>query len=744
MNTKLKNFIIESLIFIIGIFGFIQVAKAVSPTQTALGGTGTSSTPALFQLLEGTGVGPQYSYRPTSSPTVVPCINWRTSTFGSWASACLEDITSSVTPFQDLLVNGNFQTWNATNSIPVAWDYIVTGFGGSVTDGGVVQNKNTTDCNDASSCVQQVITGSSNGVPTVAILSQTIAYDPTKLYGGNFEIKRPNNDQANFNLSCASVTNFDLNTLFAGSQPAYAAYWDFTNHVTSSNFDSYYPNGFNCSTDPSTNWQTVSVPFEITGDFVSSSINFYIANSKGDPVGGTETVLTDNAHFGIATSTVTTGTKQFVFDVPNSQFPYRFKTAQANFDQGVSSTGYIFASSTNNTGKLLQIVDSIGHISPVATSSIFTDLWNTDGTNIWRLTGNVGIGTSTLAYKLSVVGATRIYNNLNVDGDILGNNFGDLGIFQNTNSSTGSGIILGSTDLDNYINPSGKYRILTGNYPAFYLDGASGKVGIGTITPTTILHVVGNFTNGASDNVVSSTYGAILSGESSQVTGPDAAVLSGFNNLASGPDSLAQGDLSQATAQNAIAMGFIARATAQFATAIGTEVRATATSSMAFGSNIRVNAKNSIGIGLSDTTIFNANQANTFTVIGGNVGFGTSTPDRALVVDGEFKSTATSTASCFTTDGVNCVGARSYITTTTASIGGGLITAASCTTPVTSTLIGAVVGSGANCVPADGSLQEAGTICQSSVVTTNVVSTQVCAIAAVTPTAKTYKVTIFP
>lgn len=79
---------------------------------------------------------------------------------------------------------------------------------------------------------------------------------------------------------------------------------------------------------------------------------------------------------------------------------------------------------------------------------------------------------------------------------------------------------------------------------------------------------------------------------------------------------------------------------------------------------------------------------------------------------------------------------------TTSSIGGSLLTAGTCANGTT-TVTGAVVGHTVGVSASDGTLPNALATLSASVTATNTVTVQVCAIAAVTPTSKTYNVTTY-
>lgn len=81
---------------------------------------------------------------------------------------------------------------------------------------------------------------------------------------------------------------------------------------------------------------------------------------------------------------------------------------------------------------------------------------------------------------------------------------------------------------------------------------------------------------------------------------------------------------------------------------------------------------------------------------------------------------------------------------TTVSIGGGALLAGACASG-TATVTGAVVGMPAIATPSDGTnIPALGTSISATVTATNTVTVNVCALLALTPSAKTYSVRVLP
>jgi len=140
-----------------------------------------------------------------------------------------------------------------------------------------------------------------------------------------------------------------------------------------------------------------------------------------------------------------------------------------------------------------------------------TSQWITSGSSVYYNTGNVGIGATSPAQLLHVQKDQDLDTNILVENDTAGtsaqadlrvkNNsgaLGQLGIYSSAHSAYGALAagdvhVYSTTNLDLMVdNGSGVIKFATGGNAEKVRIDASGNVGIGTSSPTTKLHVVGD------------------------------------------------------------------------------------------------------------------------------------------------------------------------------------------------------------------------------------------------------------
>ncbi len=130
-------------------------------------------------------------------------------------------------------------------------------------------------------------------------------------------------------------------------------------------------------------------------------------------------------------------------------------------------------------------IASIPNLQPALTA-----LWQTDNTNVWRTTGNVGIGLNTPGARLHVAGNTVMQGSggLTVSSTNPGTGTADWIAVNVGALSTGSRVVSGL--LNGVATLGGHNNNMTG-WANLALNPGGGNVGIGTSTPSEKLHVAG-------------------------------------------------------------------------------------------------------------------------------------------------------------------------------------------------------------------------------------------------------------
>ena len=188
-----------------------------------------------------------------------------------------------------------------------------------------------------------------------------------------------------------------------------------------------------------------------------------------------------------------------------------------------------------------------------------------------------------------------------------------------------------SNDFNNKIS-NGKYDILLGSGSnnlslifgkIYYLDLLINGENI-------------NF-SGNDRQMFQSTVGKIKRLSSDSLSGDDGLLTGGFQSNASDNSAIALGHVARATGQGSIALGWQAKANGTRSISIGNWLTSSGIDSLALGSWFNVIGNGSVGINLNNSATSTPKvlkQSNTFSVIGGNSGFGTTNPKRTVQIKG--------------------------------------------------------------------------------------------------------------
>jgi len=258
--------------------------------------------------------------------------------------------------------------------------------------------------------------------------------------------------------------------------------------------------------------------------------------------------------------------------------------------------------------------------------------------------GNVGISTMSPGAKLDVAGNQNIRGDLNFsellstiefanDGQINLN--GDLMVTSGLSGSIRAGASMeleaGSTmDLQSAATMTITTPLLDIAAPVNVQSNLTvdGNVGIGTVSPSAKLHVIGDAEITGGLQVTNTISGGFSASSTPRIAfGNNADASGGYGAMAVGYNAKATGIVAIALGQSVTASGYDAKA-------IGRNTTASGQCSTAMGHSITAQGNYSFGIGL-DGTSSTVTADNTMAIMGGNVGVGTTNPQSKLSVGGD-------------------------------------------------------------------------------------------------------------
>ncbi len=240
---------------------------------------------------------------------------------------------------------------------------------------------------------------------------------------------------------------------------------------------------------------------------------------------------------------------------------------------------------------------------------------------------DVGIGTASPTKRLQVEGNAEVIGDFNMTGT-----------FQTEEAVFASDLRISSTAGIGYANPNAHLTVSangTTGGSAFLVssdDGADGdlfkvteggKIGIGTTSPSAMLHLLVPYEAGGA---------AAIIGDRDCSAAGICSIAMGRNTTAAGDNATAIGHGAIADNEEvSVAIGEYTTASGFASMALGAYTAATGHHSTSMGSYITAQGNYTVGIGL-DSTARTISQSNTMAVMGGNVGIGTTSPAYKLEV----------------------------------------------------------------------------------------------------------------
>ena len=201
---------------------------------------------------------------------------------------------------------------------------------------------------------------------------------------------------------------------------------------------------------------------------------------------------------------------------------------------------------------------------------------------------------------------------------------------------------IGSTGLDTITGTSTTSTIASGDYSYAFGMGANAK-GTGSFATGVSSTAYGAYSIANGYNASAYTTNGIAIGKNSEARKTPLKIISGYS-LALGFDCKAtsHGDLiigHDLQKYSAMALGVSSEATGKYSIAIGNNAIASGYRSFALGNNISVSGSNSFGINLSSTNVsMSATEA--FSIMGADVGIGTTNPNAKVTIKGNPGETA--------------------------------------------------------------------------------------------------------